>query len=179
MKRSITAQISGAAFLAFVLANTSLAAQLKTETVKGWEQYIDEKEAAMKPAPDTPFLLTDGDRSFGPALRAGRILVAPAGPDIPRRVPSGLVHDWIGTAFIPNATIAQVLAAARDYDQYKNIYRPGVIESKLTATTEKEDRFSLLLMNKSMFLKKAVEGHYHASYFRVDDLHWYSVADST
>lgn len=179
MKRTTLRKISGAAFAALVFANASPAAELKTETVKGWEQYIEEKNAATKPAPDTPFLLTDGDQDFWSALRTGRILVGPAGPNIPRRVPSGLVHDWIGTAFIPNATIAQVLAAVRDYDRYKNIYRPGVVDSKLTETTEQEDRFSLLLMNKSMFLKKAVEGHYHASYFRVDDQHWYSVAEST
>jgi hypothetical protein len=172
-------RISGVTLLAFVLANASSGAQLKTETVKRWQQYVDEKTVATKPSPDTPFLLTDGDGDFWSELRSGKTLVAPAGPNIPRRIPSGLVHDWIGTIFIPNATITQVLAAVRDYDRYKNIYRPGVVDSKLTETTEQEDHFSLLLMNKSMFLKKAVEGQYQASYFRIDDQHWYSIAEST
>jgi len=172
-------RISAATLLGLVLANASSGAQLKTETVKGWEQYVEEKNVVTKPSPDNPFLLTGGDRDFWSELRSGKILVAPAGPNIPRRVPSGLVHDWIGTAFIPNATITQVLAAVRDYDRYKNIYRPGVVDSKLTETTEQEDHFSMLLMNQAMFLKKAVEGQYHASYFRVDDQHWYSVAEST
>ena len=178
MKRASN-RISAATLLGLVLANASSGAQLKTETVKGWEQYVEEKNVVTKPSPDNPFLLTGGDRDFWSELRSGKILVAPAGPNIPRRVPSGLVHDWIGTAFIPNATITQVLAAVRDYDRYKNIYRPGVVDSKLTETTEQEDHFSMLLMNQAMFLKKAVEGQYHASYFRVDDQHWYSVAEST
>ena len=90
------------------MANASSGAQLKTETVKGWDQYVKEKNAT-KPSPDTLFLLTDGDRDFWSELRSGKILVAPAGPNIPRRVPYGLVHDWIVTVFIPNATITQVL----------------------------------------------------------------------
>jgi hypothetical protein len=44
-------------------------------------------------------------------------------------VPSGLIHDWVGTAFIPNATLDDVLRVSRDYTHYKDIYKPVVIES--------------------------------------------------
>jgi hypothetical protein len=33
-----------------------------------------------------------------------------AGPHIPRPVPAGLIHDWIGVAFFPNTKLNDVLA---------------------------------------------------------------------
>jgi hypothetical protein len=34
------------------------------------------------------------------------------------------------TAFIPNARIDEVLSVCRDYEHYKDFYRPMVIDSK-------------------------------------------------
>jgi len=169
--------LSGAA-IALLLPVVSLAADLKPEAVKAWQEYIEEKNAAVRSAADERFLLMTVRDSWA-ALRSGKIIVAPAGPNMPKRVPSGLIHDWIGTAFIPHAALPQVLAAVRDYDRYKDVYRPSVVDSRLGSVTEDEDRFSLLLMNRSLFVKKALEGDYRASYFRLDDRQWYSIAGST
>jgi hypothetical protein len=179
MKRTQTStNLSGAA-IALLLPVASLAADLKPEAVKAWQEYIEEKTAAVQSAADERFLLMNNQRDSWAALRSGKIIVAPAGPNMPKRVPSGLIHDWIGTAFIHPAAIPQVLAAVRDYDRYKDVYRPGVVDSSVGSVTENEDRFSLLLMNRSLFVKNALEGDYRASYFRLDDRRWYSVADST
>jgi hypothetical protein len=46
-------------------------------------------------------------------------------------IPGGLIHHWVGTVFIPGASLAQTLAFLEDYsDQYK-FYAPEVTESKL------------------------------------------------
>ena len=122
---------------------------------------------------------SNDDRNFWTQMRNGEILVVPAGPNIPRRVASGLIHDWIGTAFIPEATVSQVLAAIRDYDRYKNVYRPGVVDSRGCTVTENEDTFSLVLVNRSSFAKRALECDFRARYFRVDERRWYSILEST
>jgi hypothetical protein len=178
MKRTIHPSISFAAVMALLFANASHAADLRPETVSAWEQYIQAKDAAVKLSAEAPLVTNDNHHDFA-VLRSGKILVAPAGPNIPNRVPGGLIHDWIGTAFIPNATISQVLAAVRDYDRYKDLYRPGVVKSKLVSSSDDQDRFSLLLMNKAIIMRKAIEGDYRASYFRIDDHRWYSLAEST
>ena len=172
---------SKSAALALLLAIAARAADLKPETVSAWEEYIEGKNAAAKSFAqsfnDAPIVVADSD-SWA-ALKSGKILVAPAGANMPRRVPSGLIHDWIGTAFIPNANIPRVLAAVRDYDRYKNVYHPSVIDSRTCLKAEDEDQFSLVLINKSLFVKTAWEGDYRASYFRLDDRRWYSIAEST
>ncbi len=161
-----------------LVASISHAATLSPETIKAWEQYVEDKTALMRRTVEGTPLLSDDGRDWQ-RLQTGKILVAPAAPDIPKRVPSGLIHDWTAEAFIPNATILEVLAALRDYDHYKDVYRPSVVDSRLDDTNDTEDHFSLRLMNKSFFVKTAVEGDYHTSYFRVNEHKWYSISDST
>jgi len=170
--------------MAFVLLFSSGiadAANLKAETLESWDQYVASASAQMQGrlSPESPFLFADEAPDRGAKLRSGEILVSPAGPHIPVRVPSGLIHDWIGLAFIPNATLHDVLPVVRDYGRYKEFYRPAVIDSKAVATGELEDRFSMLLMNKSVISKTALAGDYQSSYFRVNAQRWYSVATTT
>lgn len=170
---------SMAAMAALLIAIGGRAADLNPETIKVWDQYVEEKESEAKSFTDAALVAVNDDRDLWKELRSGEILVAPAGPKLPRRVHSGLIHDWMGTAFIPNSTILQVLAAVRDYDRYKSVYRPAVIDSQTCRPTDDEDRFSVVLMNKSFFMKKALKADFGARYFRLDDSRWYSIVEST
>jgi hypothetical protein len=182
VKRTFTASAGSTAVVvlsAILLTAVGRAADLKPETIKAWEQYIKEKKTEAKSSAGAPLVAANVDGNFWTQLRNGNILVAPAGQNIPRRVPSGLIHDWIGTAFIPDATIPQVLAAIRDYDRYKNMYHPGVVDSRACTTTEREDTFSIVFVNRSFFAKSALEGDFLAKYFRADERRWYSILEST
>ena len=44
--------------------------------------------------------------------------------------PGAMIQDWVGTMFMPGATLAQVQSVLRNYADYKNYYRPKVIESQ-------------------------------------------------
>jgi hypothetical protein len=159
---------------------STLAADLKPETVQKWEEYV-KAVSARNPGylvAGCSFLSIDDTPDRAAKLRRGDILVSPAGPHVPMPVPSGLIHDWVGDAFIPNATLSDALRVVRDYERYKNVYQPNVLDSKPTATNEWEDRFSLLLMNKSV-IRTALDGDYRSSYTRLDDRRWYSTTETT
>ena len=47
-------------------------------------------------------------------------------------VPGGLIHHWVGTAFIPRATLQRAVAVSSAYDAIVGIYKE-VIASKLVA----------------------------------------------
>ena len=49
----------------------------------------------------------------------------------PARVPNGLIHDWIAATFIPDSNIQEIFAVIQNYDNYKNIYEPEAIASRL------------------------------------------------
>ena len=60
--------------------------------------------------------------------------------------PSGaLIHHWVGTIFIPGASLDQVLAVVQDYDRHQQYYAPQVLKSKLIGRSGDEFRVYLRL----------------------------------
>ena len=107
------------------------------------------------------------------------MVVSPIGPQTPKKVPSGLIHDWIGAVFVPNTSLNDVLQVVRDYSRYKDLYQPGVVDCKVIATGPNEDRFSMLLMNRALLLKTAFDADYESRYVQVDNHRAYSISRTT
>jgi hypothetical protein len=154
---------------------------LKPETVNAWQEYVQSATIKLQ-APLTPashFLKIDQDQDWLRTVRAGEVLVTPGASQGEKKVPSGLIHDWIGTIFIANVTLSAVLSVLRDYDRYENFYRPTVVHSRTLETGERDDRFSMVLMNQALFLKAALDSDYRCAYVRLSDRRWYSISEST
>jgi hypothetical protein len=168
-------------FITLLSPATVRAASLEPATSKAWEEYVESANKRMEQhlAPGRPFLWMDEAPDRLASVLAGEIVVSPIGPQNPKKVPSGLIHDWIGAAFIPHVTLQDVMEVARDYARYKEVYQPTVVDSKAIATSQAKDRYSMLLMNKSLFLKTAIDADYESCYFQVDDRRGYSVTRTT
>ncbi|MBV8069328.1 MAG: hypothetical protein JO270_05445 [Acidobacteriaceae bacterium] len=169
---------SGLALLVCVF--TAQAADLKRETLTAWQLYVRaatvEMQARVKP--DRHFLTLDEDQEAMSDVRHGQIVVLHNGSKGVKKVPSGLIHDWSGAAFIASATLNDVFSVARDYDHYKDFYRPNVVDSKAISSGQAETRFSMTLMNKGL-VSAAMDGEYRCSFFRVDEHRWYSISETT
>jgi hypothetical protein len=78
---------------------------------KGWEEYVDAAtlRAEQRLRPGKALLWADELPDRLSRLRAGEIVISPVDPQNPKRVPSGLIHDWIAAAFIPHATLKDML----------------------------------------------------------------------
>ena len=158
--------------LAMSVASTARAADLKPETIAAWDEYVKDLDCRARRsfASDNP--------SEAARLRAGEIIVDPASDKVPLKVPHGLIHDWSGESFLPGATIEEVVRILRDYDHYKDFYHPYVLESGLISKSPLEDRFSALIMNKSVIAKTALQTTYRSVLHPIDPRHLYIVADS-
>lgn len=156
------------------------AAELKPETLSAWDQYVQAADSAMQNRlrAGNRFLWTDEAPDRRPQLRAGEILVISVGEHNPKKVPSGLIHHWLGAAFIPNTKLSIVLSVVRDYGHYKDYYNPSVIDSRTIRQTPEADRFSTLLMNKALFLKIALDNECESSYVQAGPGRWYSIAST-
>ena len=174
-------QLSSIPLLTLVLAVASSAASLEPATVRAWQEYVDaaNMRAEQRLSPGKTFLWVDEAPDRLARVQAGEIVVSPAGRQNPKKVPSGLIHDWVGAVFIPHVTLIDVLQVVRDYETYKSSYTPTVVDSKAIATGETKDRFSILLLNKSLFLKTALDTEYESCFFRVDGRRLYSVSRTT
>jgi hypothetical protein len=158
------------------------AATLSEETKAAWDEYLQAANATMQARlqPKAHFLwLDDQEPDLAEKVRTKGAYIAPMSRDIPRKVPHGLIHDWLGVGFVPNAKIEDILTVVRDYDHYKNMYRPGVIDSMSRGADGPKDLFFMRLVNKSVVAKTALDTECEVSYIRVDDQHWYGTSNTT
>ncbi len=145
--------------LVCLIAQTLHAAELKERTATAFDSYIAASEKRMQAElQNGTFLYIDGlpperRREAYAQLRDGQILVEQLHAKVegnPIKVPGGLIHDWIGVIFIPNVSLAQTVAVAQDYDNYKVIYKPDVSQSRLVQRSG--DNFKVFLQ----FYKKSL-----------------------
>jgi hypothetical protein len=167
-----------AALILLLFDPVASAITLRPETVEAWDAYLKAANDAMQDRlkPGAHFLWLDEDPNRVEQIRTKGPYIKPINPQIPQRVPFGLIHDWLGVGFVPNATIEDILKIVRDYARYKEVYRPGVIESAFLSGDGMKDVFSMRLVNRSAVAKTALDTEGEASYIRVDDHRWYSLS---
>jgi hypothetical protein len=178
----MTDKLRIAAVLILLQSNLSAATVvLKQETKDAWDEYLQNANAAMQARlqPGAHFLWLDEQPNLAERIRTKGPHIAPIGPHIPKKVPSGLIHDGLGVGFVPNAKIDDIVGVLRDYGKYKEIYRPGVLDSISRNTDGTKDSFFMRLANRSVVAKTALDAECEASYFRVDEHRLYSVSSTT
>lgn len=151
-----------AASIALIVLSTcsavpTFAADLKPKTVAAFDRYVDLSEKRMDAG--GPFLWIDGlpdaeRRARLQTVRSGQLAIErlrtlDSGKEID--VPDGMIHHWLGTVFIPGATLEQAVALLQDYDRHAEIYRPNVARSKLLSRNG--DVFRVYLR---FFMKKVI-----------------------
>jgi hypothetical protein len=161
------------------------AATLMPETKAAWDEYIQAAFAGMQGRlqPGAHFLWLDDEPDRAEEIRTNvrskGPYIAPISKQIPKKVPHGLIHDWLGVGFVPNAKIEDILSVVRDYDHYKDMYHPGVIDSVSRGNDGTKDLFFMRLANRSVVAKTALDAECEVSYIRVDDQHWYGTSNTT
>jgi hypothetical protein len=170
----------GALLLLIALSPLTRAVTLKPETEAAWDAYLQQATAAMQARlqPGANFLWLEEEPGRMEFVRTNGPLIGPVNKHIPLRVSHGLIHDWLGAGFVPNARIEDILRIVRDYDSYKHIYRPGVIDSLSHGSEGEKDLFFMRLANRSVVSKTALDAECEAHYIRVDDHRWYAYSNT-
>lgn len=170
-----------AAITVFALAaQTSLAAELKPDTLAAWNAYMTDVDfrVQQRNGSHVPFLWMDESPDRAARVRRGEVVVAPVVRQGTEDVPTGLIHDWIGAIFIPGATIDSLLATVHDYDNYERVYRPVVSSSKTLGCTATSQEFLMVWQRRVLFISAAMQGRYRAREVMLDSHSGYSVADA-
>jgi len=157
------------------------AAELRPETLAAWEEHVKSADLRMQARvrPGHAFLWADEAPGRCQRLEKGEILVSPGTASGSLQVPGGLIHDWMGAAFIPGATLESVQKVAHDYDHYQDFYTPVVVNSKQLGCSPAEQQFSMLWVQRVLFVTAAVENQYRGRDFRVNDTRRYGTVEST
>ncbi len=114
-------------------------------------------------------------------LRRGDVVIdrletLDAGKPIP--VPDGIIHHWIGTIFIPGATLPQVLAFEQDYDHQQQYFAPDVVRSKLLS--QKGDDYTVeIRFREKKVITVVLDTIHQAHYAEIDATHAWSSSRTT
>jgi hypothetical protein len=178
------------ALLAFCwgVPSPAAAAELKAEAAQGYARYVQLTEERMKSevAPGGIFLSVDGlpEPQRGDTyarLQKGEVVTTRLRTNDligKLRTPEALIHHWVGTIFIPGASLKQVLALLQDYGRHDVYYKPEVAQSKTMEHAGDEFKIHYRLVRKKIItvvLDTDYDVHYHA----MDAAHAYSESHAT
>lgn len=148
---------------AFLLLSV-LNARLTPEANAAFDRYVQQSEARMA---------ADTSKSPDRDPRIEQIEAA-------RKVdaPGAMIQDWVGTMFLPGATLHQVQAVLRDYSHYKDFYAPRVIESQ-EISHKGDDYVVFLRLYEKHVLTVVLNTTYHVHYEMPDPKHLLVASRST
>ncbi|MGB6945496.1 MAG: hypothetical protein WBE37_24070 [Bryobacteraceae bacterium] len=142
-------------------------AHLTPEATAAFDRYVEQAEARMPSDPVRDPNLRGGEARIAPVDAAGNV-----------NAPGAMIQDWTGSMFIPSATLAQVRSVLEDYADYKNFYRPKVIDSRELAHNGDEYDVLLRLYEKHI-LTIVLNSTYHIRYEMPDSQHLIVTSRST
>jgi hypothetical protein len=164
------------------------ATELSTEAVQGFDQYVRLTERRMQGelGPGGVFLWIDGlpepRRSDANArLQRGEVISArmqTSDPSGQSSTPGALIHHWVGTVFIPGASLRQALALVQDYDHHSEYYKPEVEKSKTIERAGDDFKVYLRLMQKKI-ITVVLDTEYSVHYHQLDATRAFSDSHST
>jgi hypothetical protein len=97
------------------------------------------------------------------AVKMSKLETRDGGAEIP--VPGGMIHHWVGLAFIPGARVDDVLGILEDYDHHWNYYAPDVERSKIESRDG--DHFRVLLrFRRKKVVTVVLDTEHDVRYFR-------------
>jgi hypothetical protein len=153
------------------------AVDLKPQTVEAFDRYVRQAEQRLDAR--KAFLWADENAERARRVRSGETVVEPFGPKPDISVTGGgLVHDWVGTLFIPGATLDRTLALVEDYNHHKDVYQPEVIDSR-TLRHEGNDFHIYLRLLKKKVITVVLNTEHDVRYTPAGKTRWRSVSRSS
>lgn len=121
------------------------AQQSKPQTQHEFECYVQSAEARMDAR--KAFVLADSDTALNTQLvRDKNVATVLANGPNPHKLNGGHLYDWIGTVFIPGASLEKLVAMLQDYDHRANYFPETITTSKLLCRTGNDHfRYSMRL----------------------------------
>src|SRR5690242_16622365 len=144
MANFTTRVAQAAACLAAIMAIP--AQTLKPEALSAYACYLQSAEGRIHTR--AAFLVTDANPSQKDSLVRGKnILTVPGNGTNPQKLPGAMVYDWIGTVFVPGATLQRTVRMLQDYD-HRADYFPDVIASSKALCRAGDHRFGFTMRLK-------------------------------
>jgi hypothetical protein len=172
----------------FVLASTAPGADLEPETNRAYDRYIQATQSQIDHELShlDAYLWVDqlpaSQRQTDlESLRNGGLVIERAETldnGKPMSAPDGLIHHWVGTIFVPGATLEQTLAFMEDYDHKVDYFKPDILISKTLAHSGGDYTVHIRFYTKKV-ITTVVDTDQEIHYQKVDATHAWSRSRTT
>jgi hypothetical protein len=106
-----------------------------------------------------------------------RLKVMEGGKEI--ECPDGIIHHWMGTVFVPGATLEKVIALVQQYDRHSTNYTPEVIASKTVEQNGNDFKIFMRFKKKKAIVTAILNTNQDVRYTPLSPTRWRSVAKTT
>ncbi|MDE3180101.1 MAG: hypothetical protein KGM47_10650 [Acidobacteriota bacterium] len=164
-------------------------ATLRPATLAAFQKYVQAAEARIAKEEHDPddFLYFDRlpaarRRAIIQSLKQGQVFITKmttqdsSGHEI--SVPDGLIHHWLGIAFVPGISLRRVLDTVEDYNHQQYDYAPQVVRSRLLARHGNDFKVYLRLREQKI-ITITLDTWHDVRYARLDATHVSSRSIST
>jgi hypothetical protein len=168
------------ALLGALASSLAPAAKLAPETIEAFDAYVASAEAQMarRVNGELKFLRVDEDPALRQQVRRGKVVIDQAGYESMTEIPGGLVHDWVGGAFVAGATLDDALALSQDFDSHEGYYQPEVVRSRLIK--REGDRFQIFYrLLKKKVITVVLDTEHEVNYYRIGERRAHSKSYTT
>jgi len=152
--------------------------RIRPETIQAYDRYVRsvEREVNGSLRASSPPAWIDVSGAQKASVRSGEILTQHVDTD-DVDVPGGMIHDWIGVAFIPGATAADTIAFLQDVGKHKDYY-DEVLEARLLERDGDTIR-SFLRLRKHKVLTVVLDTEHESRYRPIGDGLWFMSSHAT
>ncbi|MFZ1012880.1 MAG: hypothetical protein WAN28_06000 [Terracidiphilus sp.] len=167
-----------ATLLLSLAARPLVAAGLKPETLYAWDQYIQalDMDRENRITGNGPFLLMDESPDLQRRLQRNEVVVTKHDP---RKVPQGMIHDWVGAMFIPNISLDKAMSVLTNYQRYGEVYNQLLKDCSVLERNGDSVELSAIAVQKAMSVTAAVETDNRIHIVRLDPKRAYITSNAT
>jgi len=160
--------------LAFVTAaalRAQITVHLSPATIGDYEKYIAAAEAQMNQE------MADGHIRTSAKPNGDVDLKAIAGS--PSNVTDGMIHDWVGGVLVKGASVEKALRMFQDYQNYKKVFAPDVVDSKELGHEGDRWRSMLRISHRQGLISVTFDTEYAIQYQQLGAGRWAIRSHST
>ncbi|HTB14984.1 MAG TPA: hypothetical protein VK752_25610 [Bryobacteraceae bacterium] len=156
-----------------------IAVELTKATVDAFDRYIAATEAKLEPRfRGDHFLWADESPEWRQRLRRGTLIVQPTEPTSIIAIRGGLIQDWVGAVFIPDASLRSTLSVVQDYGHHREIYKPEIADAKILSRAGDDFQVYMRIVKAKLLLSDVLNTEHEIRFTAVDSHRVFSRASS-
>jgi hypothetical protein len=164
--------------LLLLAARCLSAAELKQETLRAWDEYIRalDVDSENRITGNSPFLSVDVSSDLRQRVQRNELVIVRRDP---HKVPQGMIHDWVGSIFIPDMHLDQAMSVLTNYPCYSEFYKQVLKSSSVLERNGDNIELSVVAVQKAMSVTAAVAADNQIHILRLDSTKAYITSNAT